>query len=267
MLRFKHISLLLFFCYIVTAVGCIHLGGKQRIEPIQSATTEEAKQTTEKSEQATESKRKAKSSKIATLTIETTKKSYQQGEAIPLKLTLKTVEFDLLMKRYSAEMLVSQMTVKSADGTEIKRQKGVLEPAAKTLTKDGKKVECQLGIKLEKGAEKLYSIDNLLEYFPMTQPGVYTAQVNLELPLYKDFIVKKPRQIENLEVQIADYEKSARLSANKKQVAIAALQEEIKSLEAEGDFKSEMFVVLSSFRGDAEIQSNVTEITITFGVN
>ena len=119
-----------------------------------------------------------------------------------------------------------------------------------------------MGIKLEKGTEMPYSIDNLLEYFPMTQPGAYTAQVNLELPLCKDFIVKKPKQIENLEAQIADYEKSTRLSANKKQIAIAALQEEIKNLEAEGNFKSEMFVVLSSFRGDAEIQSNVIEIKI-----
>lgn len=260
MLRFKHIGLLL-LCYILTAAGCIHPGGEQKIEQVQPAKTEETEPTTEESKQPAKSEKQKESRKIATLIIETPKKSYKQGEAIPLKLTLKAGKFDLLMKRYSAEMLASRMTVKSADGTEIKRQKGVLEPTAEPLTKDGKRVECQPGIELKKDAEMSYSIDNLLLYSPMMQPGGYTAQVNLKLSLYKDFVVKKPWKIADLEDQIAHYEKSTRLSANKKQIAIAALKEDIKSLEGEG-LKSEMFVVLSSRRGDVEIQSNLIKITL-----
>ncbi len=260
MLRFKHISLLL-LCCIVTAVGCIHLGGKQRTEPSPSATVEEKKEVIEAKKQPVKSEKQAKSSKVATLNIETPEKNYTQGEAIPLKLTLKAGKFDLLMKEYSAEMIVSRLSVKSEDGTEVKCQKNFLAPAAKPIKKNGKKVECQPGAFLEKGAEKSYSINNLLEYFPMTQPGFYKAQLNLKLQIYTDSVIQKPPKIRDVEEQIAEYKKSTRLSANKKQIAIAVLQEEIKTLEKEG-VKSKMFVVLSSWRGNAEIQSNLIEIAI-----
>jgi len=259
MLWFKHITLLL-LCCIVTAVGCIPQTGQQQVEQPQPAPGEEEKQTTEASQQPVKSEKQAESKKIATLAIKAPKKSYEQGEAIPLKLTLKT-GFDLLMKKYSAEMLLSRLIVKSEDGTEIKFQRRIVEPAAKILKKDGKRVECQPGAELKKGAEKSYSIDNLLEYFPITQPGVYSVQLNLKLPIYKDSFVQKPPQILEFEEQIAEYKKNPRFPENKKQMAIAALQEEIKMLEKEG-VRPEMFVVLSSWRGDAEIQSNLIEITI-----
>jgi hypothetical protein len=210
-----------------------------------------------------EEKAREESSKIARLTIGTLRTTYKLGEAIPLELKLNVGKFDLLVPKDSveSEKMVSQLVVKSAEGTEIKCLKTIPQIKSKELTKDGKSVQGQPGIELKADTEISTSIENLLEYYTLTQPGVYTAQLNIVIPVYKETVVQKPDNILELEGEINAFQSDSRLSADKKQQAIAALREEISMLEEQGSL-SQMFVILDSFRGNAELQSNVIKFVI-----
>jgi hypothetical protein len=210
-----------------------------------------------------EEKAREEANKIARLTIETPKTTYKLGEAIPLELKLNVGKFDLLVPQDSVETekMVSQLAVTSAEGTKIECLKTIPQPKPKELTKDGKAVQGQPGIELKADTEISTSIENLLEYYPLTQPGVYTAQLNIVLPVYKETVVQKPDNILELEEEINAFQSDSRLSADKKQQAIAALRDEISMLEEKGS-RPQMFVVLDSLRGNAELQSNMIRFTI-----
>lgn len=210
-----------------------------------------------------EEKAREESSKIARLNIKTPKTTYKLDEAIPIELKLNVGKFDLLVPQDAVEpeKMVSHFVVKSAEGTEIKCLKTTPQPKPKTLKKDGKSVQGRPGTELKANTEISASIDNLLEYYPLTQPGAYTAQLNIILPVYKESVMKKPDSILELEEEIKAFQSDSRLPANKKQQAVAALREEIEWLEEQGK-RPQMFVILDSFRGNAELQSNVIRFTI-----
>ncbi|MBC8229667.1 hypothetical protein H8E77_08995 [bacterium] len=210
-----------------------------------------------------EEKAREEASKIARLTIETPKTTYNLGETIPIELKLDVGKFDLLVPQDSVgpEKMVSQLVVKSAEGTEIKCSKTIPQPKSEPLKKDGKSVQGQPGTDLKSDTEISESIENLLEYYPLMQPGAYTVQLNIVLPVYKESLMKKPDIILELEEELKAFQSDSRLSADKKRQAVAALQEEIEMLEEQGK-RSQMYVILASFRGNAELQSNVINFTI-----
>ena len=250
MIKLK-ISTWLLLAYMLNflVIGCI--GGKliPQAEQPQSLSPEE--------------KAREESSKIARLTIEMPKTNYKLDEAIPIELTLNVGKFDLLVPQDSVEpeKMVSHLVVKSAEGTEIECLKTIPQPKPEGLKKAGKSVQGRPGAELKAGTEISASIENLLEYYPLTQPGSYTAQLNIVLPVYKETVIKKPDSILELEEEIKAYQSDSRLPANKKQQAVAFLREEIEMLEEQGS-RPQMFVILDSFRGNAELQSNVIKFTI-----
>jgi hypothetical protein len=210
-----------------------------------------------------EEKAREEASKIARLTIGTPKTTYKLGEAIPLELKLNVGKFDLLVPQDSveSEKMVSHLVVESAEGAKIECRKTIPQSKPKELTKEGKSVQGQPGIELKADTEISASIENLLEYYPLTQAGIYTAQLNIVLPVYKETVVQKPDNILELEEEINAFQSDSRLSADKKQQAIAALREEISMLEEQSS-RPQMFVILDSLRGNAELQSNIIKFTI-----
>ncbi|MBM3239216.1 hypothetical protein FJZ31_23220 [Candidatus Poribacteria bacterium] len=210
-----------------------------------------------------EEKAREEASKIARLTIGTPKTTYKLGEAIPLELKLNVGKFDLLVPQDSveAEKMISHLVVESAEGIKIECRKTIPPSKPKELKKEGKSVQGQPGIELKADTAISVSIENLLEYYPLTQAGVYTAQLNIVLPVYKETVVQKPDNILELEAEINAFQSDSRLSADKKQQAIVALREEISMLEEQGS-RPQMFVILDSLRGNAELQSNVIKFTI-----
>lgn len=249
MIKLKISIWLLFACMItLLVIGC--LAGKLTPQAEQQSLTPEEKEREE-------------ASKIARLTIKMPKTNYNLDEAIPIELKLNVGKFNLLVLSDSVEpeKMISHLVVKSSEGTKIESRKTIPQAKPEVLKKDGKSVQGRPGVELKAGAEILNSIENLLEYYPLTQPGEYTAQLNIVLPVYKETVVKKPDSILELEEEIKAFQSDPRLPANKKQQAIAALQEEIDMLEEQGK-RPQMFVILDSFRGNAEIQSNVIKFTI-----
>jgi len=210
-----------------------------------------------------EEQAREETSKIARLTINMPKTIYTLGEAIPIELKLNVGKFDLLVPEDSVEpeKMISHLVVKSVEGTKIESRKIIPQSKPEVLKKDGKSVQGRPGTELKAGTKISNSIENLLEYYPLKQPGEYTAQLNIVLPIYRETVVKKPDSILELEEEIKALKNDPRLPANKKQRAAAILQQEISMLEEEGQ-RPQMFVILDSFRGNAEIQSNVIKFTI-----
>lgn len=242
---------LLFPCMLMlTIIGCLTRG---------SAPT----QTDKPQVTASEAPARAESRRIAVFTLETPKAIYQLSEAIPLTIILKSGEFDLLLSQASLtpERMATHLIIVSADGTPLELSKTIPEPRAKMLEKDGQSVQGQPGIELKAGSEMSISIDNLLDYYPLTQPGAYKVELDMRLPIYRDSVTEKPESIRELEEEIKAFQNAPSLPENKKQQAIAVLKEEIQQLEAQGK-QSQMFVVLSSMRGSAELQSNTITVTV-----
>jgi len=210
-----------------------------------------------------EEKAREEASKIALLTIKTPKTNYGLGEPIPIELKINVGKFDLFVLKdaVETERMASQLVIKSSAGTEIKSIKKIRQSKPEPLKKDGKQVQGRTGAELKADTEISGSIENLLEYYPLNQPGEYTAQLNIVLPVYKENVIKKPDSILELEEEIKLIKNDSRLPDNKKQVAVFALQDEITLLEEQGK-RPQMFVLLDSFRGNAELQSNVIKFTV-----
>jgi hypothetical protein len=202
--------------------------------------------------------------KIAKLTIQTPKNAYNLGEAIPLNLSLKVGDFDLKLPKFSVEdqTLLSKIEVKSEEGTIVPPLKTLVEPRPQSQNLEGKIVRLKPGIEIKARNAVDVSTNNILKYYDLKKPGKYTFQCNVVLEVYREMIEEKPRRVRELEQEIAEIDRNAKIPAESKATAIQTLREEIQDALAEQKGPRQQFVVLDTYRGKAEIRSNVVEVTV-----
>jgi hypothetical protein len=88
-------------------------------------------------------------------------------------------------------------------------------------------------------------------------------QALMELKVYRESLADQSPQILELEREIASVQSNTKLPADAKQEAIARLKEEMEFIQSSVEEKStDIYLPLNSFRGSAELQSNVVQLTI-----
>lgn len=202
--------------------------------------------------------------KIAKLTIQTPKNVYNLGEAIPLNLSLKVGDFDLKLPKFSVEdqTLLSKIEVKSEEGVIIPPLKTLVEPQPQSQNLAGKIVRLKPGIEIKAKNVVDISTNNILKYYDLKKTGKYTFQCNVVLEVYREMIEAKPRRVRELEQEIAEIQRNTKIPDESKATAIQTLREEIQDALAEQKGPRQQFVVLDTYRGKAEIKSNVVQVTV-----
>jgi len=211
----------------------------------------------------TETTESAKS-KVATLQIELPKTNYAVEEAIPVTLTLKLDKFDLLVPQDTVEGIsaFSGLVLKTATGEEVKPDKPLgIAATPKTLYEKGEAVKCIPGVELKAHSEISATLENLLDYYSLTDAGRYSLQVMTDLKVYKEILVEKSPEVREIEETIASVRNAPNLPADAKQDAIASLQADLDLYKSDENAEK-TFLPINSFRGDAKLQSNIVEFTI-----
>jgi len=213
--------------------------------------------------QATETAEAAEA-KIATLQLELPQTEFSAGEAIPVKLTLELDKFDLIFPEETVEgsIAFSGLVLKTTSGGEVKPNKSFgVEAAPKTLYEKGAAVKGVPAIELEANSKISANLENLADYYSLTNPGRYSLQLVKELKVYKKTLIEKSPEVRELEEAIANVQNSPNLPADAKRDAVAALQSDLQLYMADEN-AARKFLTLDSFRGKTVLQSNIVEFTI-----
>lgn len=256
MLHFRRNWFFVLVAFLLVWAGCV-----QSILTRKSETTQVAQTEGEKSE--------PKVNKLAVLQLNLTKTTFAVEEKIPVDLVLKAGQFpNLWIPKSTIEGVgaFSGLIVKTAGGEESASPKPIkVVSTTETLHREGEPVKCIAGTPFTPGSELQALLDNLLDYYPLTQPGTYSLQVIMNLKVYtcKEALEKQSEEAGELEKYIAELRKSPTLAAGAKQEAISDLQTQLAEEKARAKPSDEKYIPLDSFKGATDIKSNIVEFTIT----
>ena len=102
-------------------------------------------------------------------------------------------------------------------------------------------------------------IANLLDYYPISEPGTYTVQFDLGLSVHKEFMGRSQTQIDDLERTISDVRSRSNYSATEKAGIIEGLKEEIEQLKQN---KGNRYIVVGLPGETVNLSSNTLELVI-----
>lgn len=250
----------IFLMILLTLWGCGVVSKKAAKNESKAEAKSEAKSEKAVSEIAEE----RPEDKVAKLTLQTPKNEYSSGEAIPLNATLKVGDFDLKVPKFSIEdqTLLSKIEVKFEDGSIIPPLKVLVESQKQSQYLEGRLVSTKAGVELKRAEEVNISTNNLLKYYDIKKPGKYALQCGISLEVYREVVEERPRRVRELESEIAEIQRNTKLPEESKAAAIQSLREEIQDELANYKGTRQKFVVLESYRGKAEIKSNIVEVAI-----
>ncbi len=243
------------FVLLAVLVGCVPATFTRKSETTQVA-------------QTGAQKAKSEATGLAVLQLKLPKPNFAVDEKIPVNLVLKAGKFaNIWIPTSTIEGVgaFSGLVVKTADGEEITSPKPIKTTSiTKKLYKEGEPVKCILGTQFEQNSELEASLDNLLDYFPLTQPGRYSLQVIMNLKVYmcEEALEEQSQEVRDLEEVIASYRKSTTLAAGAKQDAISSLQTELAEAKTRAEPSDEKYIPLDSFKGERDTKSNIVEFTI-----
>jgi len=256
MLHFRRDWYFVLLALLVVLAGCV-----PAIIARKSGTTQVA--------QTEEQKTEPKVNKLAVLQLNLPKTTFAVNEKIPVDVVLKAGEFlNLWIPKSTIEGAgaFAGLVVKKVSGEEIKSPKPIkVVSTTETLYREGEPVKCIPGTQFNPGSELNASLDNLLNYYPLTQPGTYSVQVIMNLKVYicEEALEKQSEEVRQLEADIASFKKDTKLAAGPKQEAISYLQTLIAEEKARAKPSDEKYIPLDSFKGATDIKSNTVEFTIT----
>ena len=198
----------------------------------------------------------------AAMRLESPQSTYALTGPVPAKISLKVGPDDLLvLKDYmSDEMLLTKLLVKAASGEEIPCSK----PApglsrSRPYRASGGVVNVRNARTLEAGSLITVEIANLLECYPITEPGSYTVQFDMKLGVHTTFVGRNQTQIRDIERTMRDINGRGNYSQTEKATLLQSLREDIAKLEAD---KSNRYIVVGSRSKSLALKSNVLELTI-----
>ena len=198
------------------------------------------------------------------LTLSTPETTYTSKDRIPLELNIQNGKFDLLVPyaNVSTSGAFAQLRITDTDSNIVKPKRAVTAPSSEEIfiEKDGKSVQCIQGLELKAAATQIVSLEDLQKYYQLPK-GNYTAELTMELPIYKDFLKKRHPEVIELEEEIKRIQKvaDAHVSAADKRSAVNDLQQQIDFLEKK---YNHIFLPVKSLLGKAMLTSNSITLMI-----
>lgn len=198
----------------------------------------------------------------AVLSLESPQSTYAAAGPVPLKVNLAIGPDDLvvLADSVSDEMLCVKLLVKNAAGEAIPCSKSAPKLAnPRPYRGTGREVMVRNARTLDANSVVTLDIPNLLEYYPITEPGNYTVQFDMQLDVHDDFVGSAQTQIADRERTIRDISSKSNYSQTERASLIQGLREEVEELKKR---KSKKYLVVGR-RGELlELASNVLEFVI-----
>lgn len=209
--------------------------------------------------QAAEEKPKAPP---AALSLELPKGTYNLTGPIPVKISLKVGPDDLVVLADSVrdEMFRTKLLVKKASGEKIACTKPT-PPLSNPRPYRGADREVSVRDAKTLDADSVVTVDipNLLEYYPIKEPGTYTVQIDMDLEVHDNFVGRNQTQIDDRERTIHDVNSKANYSQTEKASIIQGLREEIDQLKKRKDSR---YLVVGSREKSLSLNSNVLELVV-----
>lgn len=220
-----------------------------------------AQQITSTGEFATPVEERPKAPAI-TVTLETTQKSFPSSGPIPLKMNFKIGQDELIVlaDHFSDQMLISKLVVKNPAGEIIKSSKlapALSRPVPKRF--GDKPVDVREARTLSPDSIIRIDVPNILDYYPIKEPGVYTIQFNTFLELHDKFVGREQTQKEDIERRIREINARTNYTATEKASLIQTLKEELEQM---GKTKPKRYIEVGAKGKPFELVSNTLEITI-----
>ena len=192
------------------------------------------------------------------------KSTYAPTESIPLELSIRGGEFDLLVPvvNVATSGAFTQLKVTDGDGNTVGPKRSIPLPNTKEIfiEKQGKSIQCIRGLELKSATTQVVSLADLRKYYEF-QNGNYTITLTMALPVYRDFLKKRNPEVIELEEEIKRIKKvtDAHVSAADKRSAVNDLQQQIERLEKRS---KEVYLPVKSLLGKATLTSNTVVLTI-----
>jgi len=198
----------------------------------------------------------------AAVSLESSQDTYALADPIPVTVNIRIGPDDLVVLEDQAEdeMLVTKLLVKNASGEIVECSKPAprLSPT-RPYRASGRSVDVRNAKTLDADSVVVLEIPNLLEYYPITEPGSYTVQFSMQLAVYTRFVGRYQTQIEDLQSSIRDISSNPALAQSDKASVVNGMKEEINQLKQE---KGHRYIV-AGIRGKAlHLSSNALELVI-----
>ncbi|MBD3181990.1 hypothetical protein GF312_06850 [Candidatus Poribacteria bacterium] len=198
----------------------------------------------------------------AELMLETPKNTYSLAEPIPVKVNIEVGEEQLVVLAYSVkdETICTRLTVKNAAGETIActKPKPKIDPI-KPYRGAGKPVNVRNAETLDAESVKIVEIADLKEYYPITEAGTYTVQMDMSLENHTRYVGRIQTQISDLERTIRDVNSRSNYSQTEKAGIVQGLKDEIEQLKKK---KGKRYIVIGSKGEMLELSSNKLELTV-----
>ena len=198
------------------------------------------------------------------LALSTPEATHTSKDTIPIKLSIQNGKFDLLVPyaNVSTSGAFASLEVTDTNGNSVKPKRAVTAPNSEEIfiEKNGKSVQCIQGLELKVGATQVVSLDDLQKYYQL-EKGDYTITLTMELPVYRDFLKKRPPEVIELEEEIKRIQKvaDAHVSAADKRSAVNDIQQQIEFLEKKD---KNIYLPVESLLGKAMLTSNSITVNI-----
>ncbi len=199
---------------------------------------------------------------LAAMKLESPQSTYALTGPIPATISLKVGPDDLVVREdhMSDEILLTKLLVKTASGEQIPCSKPA-PPLSRPrpYRASGGEVSVRNARTLEAESIITVEIANLLECYPITEPGSYTVQFDMKLEVHTTFVGRNQTQIRDLERTMRDINGRSNYSQTEKATLIQGLREDVAKLEAD---KTNRYIVVGSRSKSLALKSNVLELTI-----
>ena len=198
----------------------------------------------------------------AAMKLESPQSTYALAGPIPAKIIIKIGPEDLVVleDQMTDGMLATKLLVKTASGEQIACSKPT-PPLSRPrpYRSSGGEVSVRDARTLDADSLVTMDIANLLEYYPITEPGSYTVQFDMKLNTYSTFVGRNQTQIQDIERTMREINSRSNYSQTERATLMSSLQEDIDRLEKD---KSNRYIVIGSKGKSLALKSNVLELTI-----
>lgn len=196
------------------------------------------------------------------VSLETTQNTYALTGPIPLKINLKIGSDNLtvLEDHVVSKMLSTKLIVKTASGERITCSKPIPPLSSPRPYRSGDRpVDVRNAKTLEADSSVTIDIPNLLEYYPIKDPGTYTVQFSTLLEIHDKFVGREQTEKEDLERRIRDVNSRQYFTPEEKASITQSIREEIQQLEKS---KPKRYIAVGARGKPLELNSNILELVI-----
>jgi len=197
----------------------------------------------------------------AAATMEASQNSFPLAGPIPLKINIKIGPDDLvvLADNVSNNMLYTKLLVTKSTGEKIACSKPT-PPLSRPMPKrfGDKPVDVRDARTLD--ADSVVNLDfNLLDYYPIKDPGSYTVQLSTWLEVHENYVGRGQTEKEDLERQIRDINSKSNFTATEKADLIKNLRDDAAQAQKKATKK---YIEVNAKGKPLELKSNTLELVI-----